>query len=135
VSKSTRLKAQIWLYWKRTLQSYLRIIEDVTDEVKLDILVSLLDTSVYMYIADCPTFEAAIARLDEVYVKPINEVFARHKLSTCCQEMGESLEELFQRLKKLSADCNFTAVSAVQSRNASGMRLWPGFVLTSGKDF
>jgi len=27
-----------------------------TDEVKLDILVSLLDTSVYMYIADCPTF-------------------------------------------------------------------------------
>jgi len=58
----------------------LRRIGDVTDEIKLDILVSLLDTSVYMYIADCPTFEAAIARLDEVHVKPINEVFARHHL-------------------------------------------------------
>jgi len=33
--------------------------------------------------------------------------------------MGESLEEFFQRLKKLCAECNFTAVSAVQSRNAS----------------
>ena len=98
--------------------SYLRRIEDITDEVKLNILVSLLDTSVCMYTADCPTFEAAIARLDEVYVKPINEVFARHKLNTCRQEMSESLE-YFQRLKKLSADCNFTAVSAVQSRNAS----------------
>ena len=46
-------------------------------------------------------------------------MFARHKLSTCRQEMGESLEEFFQWLKKLSATCNFTVVSAVQSRNAS----------------
>jgi len=111
--------SKIWLHWKCTLQSYLRRIEDVADEVKLDILVSLLDTSVYMYIADCPTFEAAITRLDEVYMKPINEAFARHKLSTCHQEMGELLEEFFQQLKKLSADCNFMVVSAVQSRNAS----------------
>ena len=102
--------SKIWLHWKRALLSYLRRIEDVADEVKLDILVSLLDTSACMYIADCPTFEAAI---------PINEVFARHKLNTCRQEMGESLEEYFQRLKKLSANCNFMAVSAVQSRNAS----------------
>jgi len=36
--------------------------------------------------------------LDEVYVKPINEVFARHKLSTC-RQMSESFE-FFQRLKK-----------------------------------
>jgi len=71
-----------------------------------------------MYIADCPTFIAAVARLDEVYVKRINEVLTRHKLSTCRQEVGESLE-FFQRLKKLSADCNFTAVFAVQSRKAS----------------
>jgi len=110
---------KIWLHWKFTLQSYLRRIEDVTDEVKLDILVSLLDSLVYMHIADCPTFEAAITRLDKVYMKPINEVFAWHKLSTSHQEMGEPLEGFFQRLKKLSADCNFTAVSAVQSRNAS----------------
>ena len=113
VDSSESLK--IWLHWKRTLQSYLWRIEDATDEVKLDILVSLLDSSVYMYIADCPAFEAAIARLDAVYVKPINEVFARLKLNSCRQEMGESLE-YFQRLKKLNADCNFTAVSAVQSR-------------------
>jgi len=32
---------------------------------------------------------------------------------------GESHEEFFQRLKKLSADCNFMAVSAVQNKNAS----------------
>jgi len=80
--------SKICLHWMRTLQIYLRRIEDVTDEVKLDVLVSLLDTSVYMYIADCPTFEAAIALLDGVYMKPINEVFARHEVSTCRQEIG-----------------------------------------------
>ena len=101
VDSSESLK--IWLHWKRTLESYLWRIEDATDDVKLDILVSLLDSSLYMYIADCPTFEAAIARLDEMYVKPINEVFARLTLTSCRQEMGESLEH-FQRLKKLSAD-------------------------------
>jgi len=83
VKVDSSVSSKIWLHWKRTLQSYLRRIEDVADEVKLDILVSLLDTSVYMYIADCPTIEAAIARLDEVYVKLINEVFARHELSQC----------------------------------------------------
>ena len=53
--------SKMWLHWKRTLQSYLWRIEDVTDEVKLDIFASRLDTSVYIYLPDSPTFEAAIA--------------------------------------------------------------------------
>ena len=91
---------------------------DCCKKCKLLCLESSGSFGLHVYFADCPAFEAAIARLDEVYEKPINKAFARHKLSTCRQELDESLE-FFQRLKKLSADCNFTAVSAVQSRNAS----------------
>jgi len=43
VKVDTSKSSKIWLHWKRTFQSYLWGIEDVTDEVKLDILVSLLD--------------------------------------------------------------------------------------------
>ena len=37
-----------WRHWKRMLQSYQRRTEGATDEDKLDILISLLDTSVYV---------------------------------------------------------------------------------------
>jgi len=56
--------------------------------------------------------------LENIYVKPVNEVYARHKLNTCRQKGEEKIEEFFQRLKILSADCNF-AVTAAQNRGAA----------------
>ena len=79
-----------WRHWKRTFQSYVRLIENVTDQDELDILVNLLDTSVYLYVSECGTFDEAVARLDSSYVKPVNEVFARNRLNTCQQTHGES---------------------------------------------
>jgi len=85
----------------------------------LDILISLLDSTVYEYIRECSTYEDAIACLDNVFVKPVNEVFARHRLNTCQQKPGERIDEFLQRLKALSVDCNFTDVSAVQCKEAA----------------
>ena len=43
-------------------------------------------------------------------------IFARYLLKTCRQQTGESLEDYFQKLKSLSIDGNFAAVSAIQHK-------------------
>ena len=43
-------------------------------------------------------------------------IFARYLLKTCRQQTGESLEDYFQKIKSLSMDCNFAAVSAIQHK-------------------
>ena len=48
---------------------------------------------------NCTTFENAIQALKALYVKPSNEIFARHCLATRRQKAGESLDEFFQVLK------------------------------------
>ena len=108
-----------WRHWKRFFQSYIRRIEGVTDADKLDILISLLHASVYAYIRDCETYGDAMTCLDNSFLKPVNEVFARHRLNICQKKVGESLEEFLQRLKMLSAECNFRAVTAAQNQEAA----------------
>ena len=102
-----------WKHWKKMFESYVRRIADITGQDKLDMLVSLLDTSVYVHISKSQSYEEAIRLLHGAYIKPVNEIYARHRLNTSKQKGGESLQDFYQRLKKLSADCNFAAVSAV----------------------
>jgi len=92
---------------------------DVTVSDMLHILISLLDSTVYEYIRECSTYEDAIACLDNVFVKPVNEAFPRHRLNTCQQKPGESINEFLQHLKAFNVDCNFTHVSAVQCKEAA----------------
>ena len=54
-----------------------------------------------------------------IYVKPKNEIFARHLLTSRCQQPGESLDKFLQSLRELSKDCNFKPVSAEVFRNES----------------
>ena len=56
------------------------------------------------------TYESATELLDS-YVKPQNEIFARHQLRTCRQP-GQTLDEYLQRLKQLSKNGGFKPVSA-----------------------
>ena len=50
-------------------------------------------------------------------MKTPNEIFARHKLATRKQQLGESLDEYLQELKILGKDCNFSDVTAYQYRD------------------
>ena len=108
-----------WRHWKRCFQSNIQRIKGVTDADKLDILISLLHASVYACIRDCETYGNAITCLDNTFLKPVNEVFTRHRLNICQQKVGELLEEFLQRLKTLSAECNFRAVTAAQNHEAA----------------
>ena len=115
--------ASLFKYWIATFKFFLQAVESgqaatgPSERVsRRALLVNFLTPSVYQYIEDCETYEAAVAELKRVYVKTKNDVFARHLLATQKQLPGESLQQFLQVLKTLSKDCTFRAVSAEQYR-------------------
>ena len=74
---------------------------------------------VYQYIEESGNYETAIDTLETIFVKPKNEIYARHILATRRQQAGESLDEYLQVLKTLSKDCNFETATAAQYRDES----------------
>ena len=54
--------------------------------------------------------------MEGIYIKSLNEIFARHLLAMRRQQPGESLDKFLQSLRKLSKDCNLKAVSAERYR-------------------
>ena len=57
--------------------------------------------------------------LHDLYVKPTNEVYARHLLAPRRQQPAETLVEYLQALKTLSKDCNYQSATAVLYREES----------------
>ena len=113
--------ASVFKYWIATFESFFQAVETVQAAIgpsewvnRRGLLVNFLTPSVYQYIEDCETYEAAVAELKRVYVK--NNVFARHLLATRRQLPGESLQQFLQVLKTLLRDCSFRAVTAEQYR-------------------
>ena len=48
----------------------------------INLLINLISPPVYEYIADFTTYDEAISKLNELYIKPSNGIFTRHKLAT-----------------------------------------------------
>ena len=114
---ATALKT--WRHWKRTWDFFLDSLPTPTEGAgpnKLAHLINLLAPNIYEIIADSTTYDEAIQTLEAVYDKPKNETFARFLLSSCKQEVGQSLDQYLQTLKTLAKDCNFTNVSAEQHK-------------------
>ena len=105
-----------WKHWYRTFTTYLKK-TNCESEDKLDTLVNHITHAIYNHIMDCDTFDAAVNTLQSIYVKPKNEIFARHLLHIQKQTPGETLDQFAQNLKHLSKDCNFRAVSAEEYRD------------------
>ena len=102
-----------WKHWKKTFDNFLGAITAETLD-KLKVLCNYVSPTNYRYIADCTNYDDAIKSLEEVFIKPKNEVFARHLLATAKQEPGMSLNEFLQKLRHLSKDCNFKTVDAAK---------------------
>ena len=107
--------AKEYKHWFRTFENFVKVLPQ-TDLDKLSVLIIFLSPDIFEYISDCGNYENAVAVLDNVYIKPMNEAFARRLLSVRKQKEGESLDEYLQSLKSLSKDCNFQAVNAVQHK-------------------
>ena len=79
---------------------------------KLNVLTAYLTAPIYKVIAEETTYDNAGAALRRLYVKPRNEIFARHLLATAQQKDGESIHEFVLRLNGLRQNCSFVAVNA-----------------------
>ena len=56
-----------WKHWKKIFESYVQRIVDITGQDKLDMLLSLLDTLVYVHISESQSYEDAIRLLHGAY--------------------------------------------------------------------
>uniref|UniRef100_A0A2C9KM52 Retrotransposon gag domain-containing protein n=1 Tax=Biomphalaria glabrata TaxID=6526 RepID=A0A2C9KM52_BIOGL len=107
--------AEHWQHWYETLKNCISVVSvDNLDTKKL--LINYISPAVYQMILDKETFDEAIQTLNGIYIQPKNEVFARHRLATCKQEQGQTIDAYMQKLRILSKDCNFKAVTAEQHR-------------------
>ena len=102
--------AKEWIHWRRTFENF--VVGVSTDkEEKLKILTNFVSSKVFQYIEDSTDYDSAIKTLASLFIKPRNEIYARHLLATRRQQT-ETLSEFLQALRILSKDCNFQAVSA-----------------------
>ena len=79
-------------HWYKTFSNFLDAIAEHEPD-KLVTLINYVAPNVYEYIAECTTYETAIETLEALYLKPTNEIYARHVLATRRQETGEYLDQ------------------------------------------
>lgn len=91
-----------WIHWLNTFTNFAWAVEKNTPTVdKLVLLKNCVVPCVYGYILHHKTYEKAVEVLTLLYVKPKNEIFARHLFVTCRQSSSKSLDQFLQRLKLL----------------------------------
>ncbi|KRX51749.1 hypothetical protein T09_14994 [Trichinella sp. T9] len=104
--------------WKFRLLQFQDFVQ-LTVEPGIDLLKILrlyLTGSTFEYVQGCKTYDEAIAKPNEVYVKPKYVIFARHEFISRKQRDGESLEEFLHALQRLSKNCEYKNVTAEQYR-------------------
>lgn len=120
-SDPTDTSAEIrWAHWIYTFKNFL-IREagenELSDDLKLQLLVNHLSPTNFLLIRDCKTFDQAILTLQNTYNKPKNEIHARFILSSRKQEQNESISEYLRTLKVLAHDCKFKAITAEENES------------------
>lgn len=120
-----------WVHWKRTFDNFIAVqieasatatspagqARSLSDGARLQLLINHISPRVFSSISDCKTYDAAMEVLDALYVKPKNEITARHLLATRRQHPGETIDMYLQALKQLARECEFKAVDADTNMN------------------
>ena len=107
-----------WQHWKRTFENFLSVLPRERLD-KFGVLTNFVSPTVFQYIEESDDYTAAIAILEALFVKPSNEIYARHLFATRRQRTNEIPDEYLQVVKSLSKDCNFKNATAVQYRDES----------------
>ena len=104
-----------WKHFYRTFRNFANSVED--QNIRLQLLINHVSADIFLLIEECQTYEQAVTTLQRLYVKPLNTIYARHKLITAKQKDGEDLDSFLQSLIAQSKECNFQAVTAAQHRD------------------
>jgi hypothetical protein len=108
-----------WIHWYRTFTNFVTSLSEDHTPDKLSVLTNYVSSRVYEIIVECTSYDEAIQVLQSIYIRPNNEIFARHKLASRRQESSEPLDSYLNVLKRLSKDCNYKSVSAALYRDES----------------
>ncbi|XP_059843069.1 uncharacterized protein LOC132403623 [Hypanus sabinus] len=101
-------------HWLACFQSYLAELRATEPAVMHRILLSRVTPKVYSFIRDLPTYEGALDALKRQYLRPVNTVYARHRLATRQQRPGESCAEFLRALQTLVRACDCKTLTAEQ---------------------
>jgi len=112
---------RVFAFWIRTVEDFIdslrELRRDGDPEVnRKRIIINSLSPSVYPCVEDAADYEDVVPILKSLYVKPKNNVYARHLLVSRHQLQGETLPEYLQVLKSLAKDCTFSEVTAATYR-------------------
>ncbi|GCB69072.1 hypothetical protein scyTo_0000991 [Scyliorhinus torazame] len=98
---------EICKYWLRCFEAYLNSSEtEVDGPHKLSLLHARVGHRLSFAIEKATTYEMAVKILQDRFLKPINEVHARHLFLTCRQRSRETLDEYLERLTALARNCD-----------------------------
>ena len=109
--------ARTFKYWYQTVQDYLATLSELRREGdpqinKIRIVRSCLSAEIFPYVEDANNYDSIIATLRQLYVKPKNNIYARHLLVSRKQAPSETVSEYLQALRLLAKDCVFQQVTA-----------------------
>jgi len=71
------------------------------------------------YVVAANTYTQAITKLEKIYSKKVNKIYARWKISQGKQREGESMDNFVNFLMILAKDCNFEYVTAIEYKKES----------------
>ena len=106
---------QAWKHWKKTFDYFTDNFTGTNaldDTKKLAALTNCVSPYVFTFISAADKFTDAITILEGIYVRPRNEVYARHLVSSRKQQDHESVDEFMNALDLLAKDCSFADVTA-----------------------
>ncbi|XP_072095991.1 uncharacterized protein [Mobula birostris] len=100
--------------WLACFEAYLEEIKATDPVAKRRVLLSRVSPRVYSLIRDQPNYDGGMNALKRQYLRPINSVYARHRLATRQQRPGESSAEFVRALQTLVRACNCQELPAAQ---------------------
>ena len=107
-----------WKFWYKTFSNIVAAMQQGDGAIdKLSGLTAHLTAPIYKLVSEETTYDAAITTMKNLFVKPKNEIYARHMLASAQQNVNESIDEFVLRINKLSQECDFTGVNAQQYRD------------------
>ena len=108
-----------WKHWKKTFENFLAKSKVTEKADKLLLLTNHVTSEIFEHISDAADYKSAIKTLSDLFVRPNNVIFNHHLLATSKKGEVESLEIFLQKLKGISKDCEFKAVTAVAHEEES----------------
>ena len=96
---------------------------EASEDEKFNILINRLGLNSYEYVDATTTYKESVDKLETVYCKKINKIYARWKLAYEKQREGETMDAFTNRWMILAKDCDCLLYTSPSPRDAHESRM------------